>query len=442
MSICDWRDFDANVKSLSLKISQGEKSSECFPILSLTDSLYVQFNAAKIWSSDKYPLNTSLGPIFKYSYNKKIKIGYFSADFRDHPVSVLCAGLFEAHDKSKFELIGFYSGPENSSVMHRRVASAFDIFIDIRLKEDKEVAELSRNIGIDIAVDLTGIMEYGRVGVFSYRAAPIQLSYIGYLGTMGASYYDYIIADNTIIPTESQPYYVEKIVYLPSYQVNDSKRQIPRRLYSKAELNLPETGFIFCCFNNNYKMTPTTFDSWMRILSAIPDSVLLIYAGNTWAEENIKMEAKKRGVTQNRIVFGSRIGTSENLARYKCADLFLDTLPYNAGTTASDAIWAGLPLLTCMGNSFASRVAASLLNAIELPELIATSQEQYEAKAINLATDPSKIKTIKEKLERHRMTTALFDTSRFTKHIEAAYSKMYERYQADLLPDHIHIENE
>lgn len=439
MLMCDWENFEYNIESLLLNINQRKRASTCFPILALTDSLPIQRKASEVLVNDKYPLNTSLGPILKSNTCRKIKIGYYSAHFRDHPVSILCAELFETHDRNKFELFGFYSGPPDFSKMHQRVASAFDVFADVWLKDDREIAILSRDIGIDIAVDLTGLTENSRVGVFSYRAAPIQISYIGYLGTMGAQYYDYLIADKTIIPAGSQQYYSEKIVYLPSYQVNDSKREIADKLYTKSELNLPEKSFVFCCFNNNYKLTPTTFDSWMRILAAVPDSILLIYVGNKWAQANIKMEAEKRGIVQNRIVFGSRIGASENLARYRSADLFLDTLPYNAGTTASDAIWSGLPVLTCMGESFASRVAASLLNAIELPELITTTREEYEAKAIELATNPTKIKAIKEKLECNRKTTALFDTQRFTGHIETAYSEMYRRYKADLPLDHIYI---
>jgi predicted O-linked N-acetylglucosamine transferase (SPINDLY family) len=293
---------------------------------------------------------------------------------------------------------------------------------------------------IDIAIDLSGLTGNERTGIFAYRAAPVQLSYLGYLGTMGVEYYDYLIADKTTIPTEYHQYFKEKIVYLPSYQVNDSKRLISDKVFEKTELNLPLNAFVFCCFNNNYKITPPTFDGWMRILNAVPDSVLVLYAENQWAEANLKLEAEKRGVSKTRLVFGGRIERSEYLARYRLADLFLDTLPYNAGTTASDALWAGLPVLTCMGESFASRVAVSVLNAIELPELVTTTQEQYEAKAIELATNPAKLRAIKDKIEQNRLTTALFDTPRFTKHIEAAYTQMYERYQADLSPDHIYIE--
>ena len=441
MLICNWQDFETNVKKLTLKINDEKKVTPSFSVLALTDSLTIQRNASETWINHKYSLNRSLGSVFKYSRKNKIRIGYYSADFREHPVSYLTAQFFEKHDKNNFQLIGFYFGPKDFSNMHKRIISAFDEFIDVQLKSDKDIAQLSREMEIDIAIDLTGMTEHERIGVFSYRAAPIQISYIGYLGTMGAEYYDYLIADKTIIPIESQQYYREKIVYLPSYQVNDSKREIANKIFIKSELNLPENRFVFCCFNNNYKITPPTFDGWMRILKAVPDSVLFLYAGNKWAEANLKLEAEKRGVSNTQLVFGTRIGRSEYLARYRAADLFLDTLPYNAGTTASDALWAGLPVLTCMGESFASRVAASLLNAIELPELITTTQEQYEATAIELATNPAKLKQIKDKLERNRLTTALFDTPGFTKHIEAAYTQIYERYQADLPPDNIYIEN-
>ena len=439
MFMCDWQNFEADVQSLSLRITQGQKSSPSFPLLALIDSLPVQRKTSEIWIKDKHPINPSLGSIPKSLRRNKIRIGYYSADFNEHPVTYLTAELFELHDKNRFELIAFYFGLPNSSDMHKRVASAFDRFIDVRLQSDKGVALISRNIDIDIAIDLTGLTQDNRVGIFSYRAAPIQLSYIGYLGTMGAEYYDYLIADKTIIPLESKQYYKEKIVYLPSYQVNDSKREIADKTFTRVELNLPENGFVFCCFNNNYKITPSTFDEWMRILTAVPDSVLFLYAENKWAENNLKLEAEKRGVSQTRLVFGARISRSEYLARYRVADLFLDTLPYNAGTTASDALWAGLPVLTCMGESFASRVAASLLNAMELPELITTTQEEYEARAVELATNPVKLQAIRDKLERNRLTTALFDTPRFTKHIEAAYTQMYECYQADLPPDHIYM---
>jgi predicted O-linked N-acetylglucosamine transferase (SPINDLY family) len=440
MKMCDWQDFDANVENLLLRIGEGKKSSQSIPILALTDSLSVQRKASEIWMNDKHPPNHSLGFIPKLRRKEKIKIGYYSEDFREHPVSYLAVELFELHDKNKFELIAFNYGPPDSSNMHKRVSSAFNKFIDIRLKSDKEVAELSRLMEIDIAIDLSGLTGNERTGIFAYRAAPVQLSYLGYLGTMGAEYYDYLIADKTIIPVINQDYYTEKIVYLPNYQVNDSKRVISDKVFTKEELGLPNDGFIFCCFNNNYKITPNTFDGWVRILKAVEGSVLWLLEDNATAGINLRKEAQNRGIDPNRLVFAKRMKLPEHLARHRVADLFLDTLPYNAHTTASDALWAGLPVLTCMGESFASRVAASLLNAIELPELITTTQAEYEAKAIELGNNPAKLKAIKDKLERNRLTTALFDTPRFTKHIEAAFTQMYERYQADLPPDHIYIE--
>jgi predicted O-linked N-acetylglucosamine transferase (SPINDLY family) len=259
---------------------------------------------------------------------------------------------------------------------------------------------------------------------------------------MEAEYIDYIIADPIIIPTESQQYYSEKIVYLPnSYQVNDRQRSMTDKVFTKDELGLPKDSFVFCCFNNNYKITPNTFDGWVRILKVVKGSVLWLLEDNPIAVLNLRKEAQVRGLDPNRLVFAKRANPPEHLARHRAADLFIDTLPYNAHTTASDALWAGLPVLTCMGESFASRVAASLLNAIELPELITTTQKQYEARAIELATNPEKLKAIKYKLERNRLTTALFDTPRFTKHIEAAYKQMYERYQDDLPLNNIYIEN-
>jgi len=442
MLMCNWQDFKVNVKSLSLEINENKKSSFCHPLLALTDSPSIQRKSSEIWINDKHPFNSLFGSIFKSKQRDKIKIGYYSPDFREHAVAYLLAELLELHDKNQFELFGFYFGPPDSSKIHKRVSSAFNQFIDVGLKSDKDIALMSREIGIDIAVDLTGFTALGRTDIFSYRAAPIQVNYLGYPGTTGAEYIDYIIADPIIIPTESQRYYSEKVVYLPnSYQVNDRQRSMTDKVFTKDELGLPKDSFVFCCFNNNYKITPNTFDGWVRILKAVKGSVLWLLEDSPIAALNLRKEAQFRGLDPNRLVFAKRIDPSEHLARHYVADLFVDTLPYNAHTTASDALWVGLPVLTCTGESFASRVAASLLNAIELPELITTTQEQYEATAIELATNPEKLKAIKYKLERNRLTTALFDTPRFTKHIEAAYKQMYERYQADLPPNNIYVKN-
>ena len=323
--------------------------------------------------------------------------------------------------------------------MRTRLERAFDRFIEVRGNSDQEIVQLARTMELDIAVDLGGFTESSRPNLFAMRAAPLQVSYLGYLGTLGADYMDYLIADRTIIPLEQQGHYAEKIVYLPSYQANDSKRVISSRRFSRQELGLPPTGFVYCCCNASYKIAPAVFGSWMRMLRRVPDSVLFLVAVNATVQGNLRQEAVARGVAADRLVFGERLPFPEYLARYGTADLFLDTLPYNAGTTASDALWAGLPVLTRVGESFAARVAASLLHAVGLPELVTATPEQYEATAVELASNPGRLAEIKDRLARNRLTMPLFDTVRFTRHLEDAYTQMYRRYQADLNPDHISV---
>jgi predicted O-linked N-acetylglucosamine transferase (SPINDLY family) len=441
--MCTWKNLDNQKNLIIQKIHTKEKASEPFTVNTFVDAPSTQRVCSEIWIQETYPLNISLGTIYKNPKKKKIILGYYSADFRNHAVSFLIAELFELHNREMFELIAFKFGPDVKDEMYNRLSKAFNQFINVGNKSDEEVALLSRQLGIDIAIDLVGLTGDCRPGIFSYRAAPIQVNYLGYPGTMGTDYIDYIIGDQTLIPSKSQEFYSEKVIYLPnSYQVNDRKRVISDKQFSRAELGLPKDSFVFCCFNNNYKILPTTFDGWMRILIAVDSSILFLYAENKWVRSNLINEALKKGVSSERLVFGEYLEPDEYLARYKICDLFLDTFPYNAGTTASDALWAGLPVLTMMGESFASRMAASLLTAIDLPELITSSQEQYETLAIELATNPAKLKDIKTKLETNRLTTPLFDTPRFTKHLEEAYTKMYERYHVDLPPEHIYIVDE
>ena len=439
MKICSWSDLTESLDIISKKLEMDEKVVSPFVLLSLTDDSMLHKKCSEIFAQDRYSFNPVLGSIPKYSKKHKIRIGYFSSDFRNHAVSILTAELFELHDKSKFEIIAFSFGIKDKSALHLRVSKAFNQFIDVNGMSDLDIAKLSRKMCIDIAVDLGGYTAGARTNIFSYRAAPIQVSYLGYLGTMGAEYIDYIFADNTIIPECLQKFYTEKITYLPSYQVNDRKRHISEKKFTRAELSLPEKGFIFCCFNNNNKILPATFDGWMRILKAVDGSSLFLYAENEWVEQNLKKEAIAKGVDDARLVFSKFIPTDDYLARYQVCDLFLDTFPYNAGTTASDALWAELPILTLMGQSFASRMAASILNAICLPELITSSQEEYESLAIELALNPKKFTDLKLRLVNNRLTTPLFDTPLFTKNIEAAYIKMYDHYQNDLKPEHIFI---
>jgi predicted O-linked N-acetylglucosamine transferase (SPINDLY family) len=394
---------------------------------------------SEIYIQSRYPFNPVSEPILKRPQSQKIRVGYFSADFKNHPVAYLISELFELRDRSQFEIYGF-SLVKAVDEMSRRFQLAFDHFIESQGMSDIEIAQSSRDLNIDIAVDLTGFTQDARTGIFSYRPAPIQVNYLGFPGTMGADYIDYIIADKTLIPLDAQSSYTEKVAYLPnSYQANDRKRAIAEKKFTRHQLGLPEDEFVFCCFNNNFKILPVTFASWMRILKAVEGSVLWLLADNPTAKNNLIKEATARGLDSCRLIFAERMPLPEHLARHRQADLFLDTLPYNAHTTCSDALWAGLPVLTLMGSTFPGRVGASLLKAIDLPELITNTQEEYEAMAIELAINPQKLRDIKLKLARNRLTTPLFDTPLFTKNLETIYTKMMERYQADLQPDHITI---
>jgi len=437
---CEWKEIDPHIDCLVGKVKQQRKATPPFALLALTDSLAIQRQAAQILVDARYPEAPSRSPLKRRSGNR-IRIGYYSADYQDHATAYLMAELFERHDRGRFELVGISYGADNRDEMRMRLSAAFDRFVDVRTKTDSEVAALSRDLGIDIAVDLKGFTEGARTGIFSRRAAPIQVNYLGYPGTMGAPYIDYIVADPILIPPESREHYTEKIVYLPnSYQVNDRKRRISDKEFTRAELGLPPTGFVFCCFNNNFKITPNTFDGWMRVLKQVEGSVLWLLEDNETAANNLRREAEARGVESGRLLFARRMTLPEHLARHRSADLFIDTLPYNAHTTASDALWAGLPVLTCVGESFAGRVAASLLNAVGLPELIKATQEQYEAMAVALAGNATRLSELKEKLSRNRLTMPLFDTERFTKHLEDAYTQMYRRHQTGLSAEHIYVD--
>ena len=351
------------------------------------------------------------------------------------------AGLFEQHDRSRFKIIGVSFGVDDRSEIRKRVVAAFDEFYDVRTKSDQQVAELLHDLQIDIAIDRNGYTEDSRPGIIALRPVPIQVSYLGFPATMGTPFIDYIIADKVVAPFGHQQFFTETIVHLPdSYQVNDREYKISESTPRRQELGLPR-GVVFCCFNNNYKITPRIFECWMRILQQVPDSVLWLLQSNATAASNLKKEAAGKGINSDRLIFAERMLSPEHLARHRLADLFLDTLPYNAHATAADALWAGLPVLTCMGETFAGRVAASLLHAIRLPELITTTLEAYEHMAIDLAMHPEKLAMIKRKLADNRLTTPLFDTKRFTKNIEAAYTAMYERHKAGLAPDNIIIQN-
>ena len=439
MYICDWQNYDSHLETLLKKINDQEKVAIPFATLALISDPAIQKQVAQIYVKDNFPLRSNLPPIRKYLERKKIRIGYFSADFREHPVSYLTAELFELHNRNDFEVIAFSFGLDTQDELRKRLELAFDEFIDVSNLNEQEICSLAREMEIDIAIDLGGFTSDSRTNIFAMRAAPLQISYLGYLGTMGAEYFDYLIADPIIIPEDNKQYYTEKIIYLPSYQVNDSYQKISQKIFSREEIGLPNDAFVFCSFNNVFKLTPQTFESWMRILTEVDRSVLLLFDANETATKNIKREAEARGISSERIVFGKHLPLPEYRARYRVADLFLDSLPYNAGTTASDALRVGLPVLTQMGESFASRVAASLLNSLGLTELITRNIQEYEVLAIDLAKNPDKLEAIKIKLKNNLETSPLYNTKLFTQNIEFAYKAIFERYQCDLDAEHIYI---
>ena len=428
MQVCSWDQFSQELSTVVKGVQEGHRIASPFVLLSLIDDPALQLRAAKIYAQSKFSLQHAK-KYFTKERRAKIRIGYFSSDFRNHAITNLTAELFELHDKNVFEIYAFSSGLKNEDEQKQRLQKAFNEFIDISELSDEEAVNLSRQLGIDIAVDLGGYTENARIGIFERRAAPIQISYLGYLGTLGAPHMDYIFADHEIIPKEYQPFYSEKAVYLPNcFQINDRKRAISKSNFSRDDFGLPGEGFVFCSFNNSYKITPEIFSSWCRILQKVDDSVLWLYEANKGMVENLQGEAASLGVNPSRLVFSGVLPIPEYLARYRLADLFLDTFPYNAGTTASDALWTGLPVLTLSGKTFPSRMAGSILKAIDLPELVTHTIAEYENLAVELATNKLRLKEIRTKVAANRMSTPLFDAPRTTKNIEKAYQIMYERY--------------
>jgi predicted O-linked N-acetylglucosamine transferase (SPINDLY family) len=445
MLCCDWDGLDADSKHLLAAVTNKKENTSPWVLMSIQAGAREQFEYAKLWVAENCPpLRSPLwsGEIDK---NPKIRIGYLSSDFCRHPVAYLIAGIFENHDRGRFEIFAFSTGHDDGSDIRDRLSHAFDEFIDVRSESDQDVADRIRELNIDVLIDLGGHTLNARTAVLAQRPAPVQVNYLGYAGTMGADFIDYIIADRTLIPPSQQVHYQEKIVYLPhSFMPHDAKgRQISEKPITRSDFNLPEEGAVFCCFNNAYKLNPDVFQSWMTIMKATDGSVLWLSELQEVAQNNLKKEARAAGVDPGRLVFAKRLASpAAHLARHQLADLFLDTTPYNAHTTASDALWAGLPVLTEIGETFAARVGASLLTDVGLTELIARSRAEYEKLAIELANDPARLAKIKDKLRAGRVTSPLFNTRLFTRHLEGAYEAMYRRYQAGLAPDHIGVDDE
>ncbi len=440
MQLAQWEDFDMDVAQLVSRVLHGEKTIPPLPALALADSLAVQYQAAAAWVQAKCS-GISAKPVVSVRVpGEKIRVGYYSADFHDHATMYLLAQVFELHDKTQFEVFAFSFGPAVHDAMRARLLAAVDHFYDVDGWTDAHVADMSLQLRIDIAVDLKGYTHGSRPGIFAHRAAPVQVNFLGYPGTMAAAFMDYIVADQTLIPTHCHAHYSEKVVCMPhSYQPNDRQRPISERVFTRAELGLPEQGFVFCCFNATYKITPAVFDGWMRILGQVEGSVLWLFQSETEAAERLRAQADKRGIAARRLVFARSLPLAEHLARYRRADLFLDTAPCNAHTTASDALWAGLPVLTCMGETFAGRVAAGLLQAIGLPELVATTAQDYEALAVALAHDRQRLHALRHRLVENRLRTSLFDARRYTLDLETAFVAIAQRSHAGLPPQALQV---
>jgi protein O-GlcNAc transferase len=434
LHLCDWTNLDAEAARLLSMIRAGGTLSWPFTLLPISSSLTDQLQCATRYIQAQ----ATFSPICQGEIHThdRIRVAYLSSEFREHAVACLTIGLFEHHDRSRFEITAISTEPQSDSDFCRRIAAAFDRFVDASVQNDQEIADLVRRLEIDILVDLNGFTRSSRLGVFARRPAPIQVNYLGYAGTMGAEYYDYIIADSAVIPREHFEFYREKVAWLPdSFMANDGARPIADQTPTRRELGLPQQAFVFCCFNQSYKIESTIFDVWMRLLRAVDGSVLWLKENDATAVRNLRLEAERREVSPQRLIFAAPVpSNAEHLARQRQADLFLDTLHFNAHTTASDALWAGLPVVTCSGSTFASRVAASLLKAVGLDELITNSLEEYEALALRFASDDSLLASVKAKLAHNRDRYPLFDTPQFTRHIETAYTTMWERYRKGEAP--------
>ena len=441
MRLAIWDDLSDQIDTITNEIINGKKSCSPFVVHSLIGIPEIQIKSSQIyWDSifqaEKIPLAKD-----PQDNHAKLRIGYFSPDFKNHPVAHLTAELYSQHDRDRFEVYAFSLNTGESDAFTNRIKSSVDYFHDVSELSDEEIVTLSRSLEIDIAVDLAGFTQGCRPKIFSLSVAPIQVGYIGFLGTMGTKCFDFIISDKTLIPEEYKKFYSEKIVYLPSYQVNDSRLIPIEQIGDKIYFKIPHKAFVFCCFNSVYKITPSIFNSWARILKKVDSSVLLLYSDDDKAKLNLRIEIAKRGIDPKRLIFSGFLERSQYLARYQHVDLFLDTLPYNSGATASDALRMGVPVVTCMGESFASRVCASLLTAVGIPELISTSPVQYERIAIELSTNAGKLQDLKDKLKATRFSSRLFDSKLFTTNLENAFLKMQGQHERQELFKDIYIED-
>ncbi len=440
MHACAWQGYEAKIHGLMADAIAGGQTISPFMIMAFGLSNLETLLWNRAWA--EVFMKPSPTPLTRYdqprerSGQARIRIGYLSADFRGHATAALVAELFRLQDRSRFELFGYNIGRSDGTDLGQNMAAALDHMVDLCFLNDREAAERIAEDGLAILVDLKGFTTDSRPAILAHRPAPIQVNYLGYPSSMGTKLIDYIIADAVVAPFAHQPFFDEAIVHLPhSYQPNDRRRPGTQAGVSRAAHGLPEKGFVFCCFNNNYKLTPLVFDIWMRLLTAVPGAVLWLLQANNAAAENLMAAAAERGIPSERLIFAPRLAYDQHLARLGLADLFLDTLPVNAHTTASEALWVGVPVLTCTGPHFASRVAASLLTSIGLPELIMSDLAAYEREALALAQDPERLQALRAHLVANRSTAPLFDTPRYARNYEAALVRMVERREAGLPPE-------
>jgi predicted O-linked N-acetylglucosamine transferase (SPINDLY family) len=433
MQQADWAGIEQDFARMDEGVRAGKHMVRPFVYQAISQSPADLQKASVLYAAHRFPL--AAGAPVHHRAHDKIRVGYVSGDFREQATSFLAAGLYECHDRGKFEITAFDRGWDDGSAMRRRLENSFDKFVILSHLPDGEAAARIMAEEIDILVNLNGYFGAESMGIFAKRPAPIQVNYLGFPATLGADYIDYILADRIVIPEEEQHFFTEKVVYLPgSYQVNDSKRPIAETIPGRGQCGLPEKSFVFCNFNHIYKLTPAMFAVWMDILRETGDSVLWLLRSNRDFPSRLRAQAERLGVAGERLVFADPAAPADHLARMKLADLFLDSLPYNAHTTASDCLWAGVPFLTCCGGAFPGRVGASLLHAMGLPELIAGTLTDYRTLALRLARDPGLLQEIRRKLKENRSSTTLFDTERFCRHIEDAYRIMWEMLQTGKTP--------
>ncbi len=440
MRACIWDDIDQQRDAFITRVMQNGEAGNPMPLLAVVDAPDVHRRSAEILSSTAIAGITPKVVRGRAYAGRKLRIGYFSGDFRNHAMAYQMAEFYEVTDRSRFEQIAFSLGDHMSDSWRSRLEASFDSFLDVGTMDDAQIAAFARDLEIDIAVDLIGHTSGSRLGIFAHRCAPVQISYLGYPGTSGNPHIDYMVADKTVVPVSEQQHYTEKMLYLPRcFMVNDGTKPSAKDLFKRETWGLPESGFVFRCYNNSNKILPDVFDSWMRLLKQVPGSVLWLLETSELASNNLRKYASKAGIDPARLIFSGTLVSEHHLARNRLADLFLDTFPYTAHSTGCDALWSGLPLLTRMGHSFASRVAGSLLLQLGLPELVTFSPEEYEAKALHLATHPQELAALRTRLEHNRATSPLFDARHFARCIEQAYVMAYERHLSGEAPDHLDV---